>query len=186
MLPSYPLVFGAGSADGVALANSIVATSIMPPSSLAQIAGGALQVGSYLQITLFGRISTVVTTPGTLTLDLRLGGVIVSAFGAMALNVVAQTNGTFEAVLRARIGAIGSGTSALALCMGKFVSRALIGSPATGAGDAPTRVLPDTAPANGTGFASATAVSVDVFATWSVANAANSIQVHHALVELKL
>lgn len=186
MLPSYPLVLASASSDGTALTNSITATSIMPVSALATIPAGALQLGSLLKIKLRGRISTVVTTPGTLTLDMRLGGVVISAFGAMALNVTAQTNATWEAELEAVIRALGAGTTANALATGRFVSRAVIGSAAAGSGGTGVLMLPDTAPAVGTGFASSTALSVDCFATWSIANAANSIQVHQALVELKV
>ena len=183
MLPGYPLILASASSDGPALTNSVAATSIMPVSALATIPAGALQLGSLLKIKLRGRISTLVTTPGTLTLDMRLGGVVISAFGAMALNVTAQTNATFEAELEAVIRSLGAGT---ALATGRFASRAVIGSAALGAGGAGVLMLPDAAPAVGTGFASSIAMAVDCFATWSVASASNSIQVHQALVELKV
>ena len=117
---------------------------------------------------------------------MRLGGVVISAFGAMALNVTAQTNATFEAELEAVIRSLGAGTAATALATGRFASRAVIGSAALGAGGAGVLMLPDAAPAVGTGFASSIAMAVDCFATWSVASASNSIQVHQALVELKV
>jgi hypothetical protein len=45
-------------------------------------------------------------------------------------------------------------------------------------------VLPyNAAPAVGTGFDSTAAQLVDLFATWSVANAANSITCHQFLIE---
>lgn len=186
MLPSYPLVLSSASADGAALTNSVAATSILPASAIATIPAGTLQIGSLLKVKLRGRISTVVTTPGTLTLDMRLGNVIISAFGAMALNTVAQVNASFEAELEAVVRSLGAGVVATAMCTGRFVSRAVIGSPAAGAGGAGVLMLPDTAPAVGTGFDSTAAQAVNVFGTWSVANAANSIQVHQALVELKV
>lgn len=186
MLPGYPLVLASASADGAALTNTLTATSIMPASAMATIPAGALQIGSLLKITLRGRISTVVTTPGTLTLDLRVGGVIVSAFGAMALNVNAQTNAHWEATIMAVVRSTGIGTAATMMATADFISRAVIGSAAAGAGGAGELMLPDTAPAVGTGFNSSLALPVDVFATWSVANAANSIQTHQALVELKV
>jgi hypothetical protein len=184
MFPAYPLVLSSSTADSTALTNSTSATTIMPKSALCSIPGGTLQVGSRLRVRLRGRISTVVTTPGTLTLDLRIGGVIVSAFGAMNLNATAQTNAGWDAELEAEIRSVGDGTLATALCTGRFTSRALIGSPAVASGYSGSALLPDTAPAVGTGFDSTAACKVDVFATWSVANAANSIQVHQACVEL--
>lgn len=186
MFPSFPLVLSSASADGAALSNSVVATSILPASAIATLPAGALQIGSLLKLTLRGRISTVVTTPGTLTLDLRLGSVIISAFGAIALNVNAQTNATFEAELIARVLSLGAGVAATARCTMRFASRAVIGSPAAGAGGVGVLMLPETAPAAGNGFDSSAAQAINVFAAWSIANAANSIQVHDALLELKI
>ena len=186
MLPSYPLVLASASADGAALANSVAATSIMPASAIATLPAGSLQVGSLIKLSLRGRISTLVTTPGTLTLDLRIGGIVVSAFGAIALNIVAQTSAHWEATLMAVVRAIGSGTTANALCTGNFSARAVIGSAAVGVGGIGEVMLPDTAPAVGTGFDSTLALPINVFATWSVASASNSIQMHQALVEIKV
>lgn len=185
MLPSFPLVLASASGDGAAVTASITATSIMPATALATIPAGALQLGSFIKVMLRGRISNIVTTPGTLTLDMRLGGVVVSAFGAMALNVTAQTNATFEVELLAVIRALGAGTAANALCSGRFVSRSVVGSGAAGATGANALMLPDTAPVVGAGFNSTLALGLDVFGTWSLNNA-NSIQVHQALVELKV
>ena len=186
MLPSYPLTLSSASADGPALSNSTAATTIMPASAIATIPAGALQLGSLIKITLTGRISTLATTPGTLTLDLRFGAVVVSAFGAMTLNVNAQTNAAWFAEFFAVIRAVGSGTAANALCTGRFASRAVIGSAAVGAGGAGALILPDTAPAVGTGFDSTLAQAVNVFATWSALSASNSVQIHQAIVELKV
>jgi hypothetical protein len=186
MLPGYPLILAVGSADGAALTNSLTATSILPGSAVATIPAGALQIGSLIKLTLRGRISTLVTAPGTLTLDVRLGAVVISALGALALNVNAQTNASFELELLARVVSLGAGTVATALCMARFSSRAVIGSPAAGVGGAGVLMLPDTAPAVGAGFDSTSAQAVNVFAAWSVASASNSLQVHQALIELKV
>jgi hypothetical protein len=48
-----------------------------------------------LSIRAAGRVSNIVTTPGTLTLDVRIGptsNIIVANGGAMALNTVAKAN----------------------------------------------------------------------------------------------
>mgnify|MGYP003327003892 FL=1 len=186
MLPAYPLVLAASQTDGTALANSTTATNILHASGIPTIAGGALQVGSTIKVLVKGRVSTLATTPGTLTLDVRLGSVVVFNGGAMTLNTTAQTNATFELEALVTIRALGTGTSANALGTGKFTSRAVVGSAAAGSGGAGTLLLPDTAPAVGTGFDSTASQTVNVFATWQTANAANSIQVHQSLIELKV
>ena len=186
MMPVYPLVLSVASADGAALSNTTTATSIIPASAIATIPAGTLQIGSTLKVSIRGRISTLVTAPGTLTLDVRFGAVVVFNGGAMALNIVAQTNATFELEALVTVRALGSSTSANALGTARFNSRAVIGSAAVGTGGGGVLLLPDTAPAVGTGFDSTVAQAVTVFGTWSIANAANSIQVHQAVVELKV
>jgi hypothetical protein len=130
-----------------------------------------------------GRISTVVTTPGTLTLALRLGAVDVFTSGAMTLNTVAQTNvgWIYDAILTVR--AVGATTTANILGQGTWTSHAVIGSAAIGTGGAGTQIMPyNAAPAVGTGFDSTAAQLMDLFGTWSVANAANSITCHQFIV----
>ena len=186
MMPVYPLVLAAASVDGAALTNTTTATSIMPTSAVATIPAGALQVGSTIKLSIRGRISTVTAAPGTLTLDVRFGSVVVFNGGAMTLNVTAQTNATFELDALLTVRALGSSTSANALGTARFNSRAVVGAAAAGTGGGGVLLLPDTAPVVGTGFDSTAAQAVTVFATWSIANAANSIQVHQAVVELKV
>lgn len=182
--PSFPLLLASSSSDGAALANSTTATSILHASGKGKIGGTTLTLGSKLRIKLRGRVSTLVTTPGTLTLDVRLGGTVVFNGGAMTLNTTAQTNATWEADLILECRSLGTGTSATMLGTGTFESRAVVGSAAAGSGGAGRLLLPDTAPAVGTGFDSTADQLVDVFATWQTANASNSIQVHQSTLEL--
>lgn len=174
--------------DGTALTNTTTATSIIPPSARWTAPSGYFGlIGQKLRIRAGGRISTLTAAPGTLTLDLRLGTVatpiVVFNGGAMTLNVTAQTNATwtFDATLTLR--AVGSSTSATLLGVGAWSSRAVIGAGALAAAGVGTLLLPDTAPAVGTGFDSTITNVLDFFATWSIANAANSIQLHDFSVE---
>lgn len=164
-------------ADGAALNTSTSPTSLLSGSSKFTLPANFFNfIGRKLRVRAAGRISTVVTTPGTLSLDFRLGSVIAFAAGAMALNVVAKTNVTwiFEAELECR--AVGIGTSAALLGIGKFMSEAVIGSPLPSVGGSGLLLLPASAPANGTGFDSTAAQQIDLFGTWSISNAANSVQ----------
>lgn len=174
--------------DGTPLASSTTPTSLLPPAARYTLPSNYFsEAGKVLRLTARGRVSTVTTTPGTLTLDVRFGTVaspiVVFNGGAMNLNTTAQTNATFEfeAILTCR--SIGSATAATMIGVGSFASRALIGSPAVAAGAPGNALLPDTAPAVGTGFDSTITNVVDVFGTWSISNAANSIQVHEFALE---
>lgn len=171
--------------DGSALTNSTTATSLLPSSRKMTLPAYYFDmIGKALRIRASGRISTVVTTPGTLTIDIKFGSVVVFSSGAMSLNTTAQTNvnWVYDAILTSR--AIGSGTSANMIGQGMWTSHAVIGSPAPTAGGAGEHLLPyNAAPAVGSGFDSTASQVVDIVATWSVANASNSITLHSALIE---
>ena len=173
--------FLVSAVDGTALASSTTATSILPASSkftLPSVYFDSVN-GKTLRIRASGRISTVVTTPGTLTLDVRFGSVVVFNGGAMTLNTTAQTNVNWVLEADLVIRTVGASTTATVLGQGEWRSHAVIGSAAPTAGTAGAHLLPyNTAPVAGTGFDSTAAQTIDLFATWSVSNASNSIQVH--------
>jgi hypothetical protein len=164
--------------DGTALTNTTTATSLLPAAAKFTMPANYLKIGDVIRIKARGRVSTVVTTPGTLTLDVRFGSTVVFNGGAMNLNTTAQTNATWVLDVDLVVRSIGASTTATVLGVGEWKSRAIIGSAAVASGGVPVTPLPDTAPAVGTGFDSTTSFTIDLFGTWSVANAANSIQVH--------
>ena len=173
--------------DGAALTNSTVQTSLLPASAKeATLGAGLLRIGKVIGFELSGRISTVVTTPGTLALSLRFGSVDAFTTGAMTLNVTAQT--TVHWVLRGElvVRAVGAGSVTTLMPKGcTFTSHAVIGSPAIGAGGAGVQMLPyNTAPAVGTGFDFTSSQLMDVLGTWSVASASNSVTVHAGHVDI--
>ena len=97
-------VFVIGQSDGAALTASVTPTSIIPAAARFTLPPNFFsEVGKAIRVRGAGRVTTV-TTPGTLTLDIRLGptgNIVVFNGGAMALNATAQTNATweFEAIL---------------------------------------------------------------------------------------
>lgn len=174
--------------DGTALTNTTTPTSIIPPAARFTLPSNFFWVpGKTIRVKAMGRISTVTAAPGNLTLDIRFGTVatpiIVFTTPAMALNITAQTNATWIAEYLLTCRAIGSGTSANMIGGGFWSSRAILGSVAVATGGDNVNVSPDTAPAVGTGFDSTITNVVDFFATFSTANAANSIQTHQYILE---
>jgi len=163
--------------DGTALTASTTPTSILPAAARVTIPPNFLKIGSLFLLRAHGRVSNIVTTPGTLTLSARFGAVIVANGGAMALNIVAKTNVPWYLEWLLTCRSIGGGTSATMMHQGKWTSESVIGSGLPSAGGAGTHMLPNAAPAVGTGFDSTAAQAVDLFAEWSLNNA-NSIQVH--------
>lgn len=165
----------AAQVDGSPLSNSTSATSIIPGAAKYTLPANYFDVGRALQIIATGRVSNIVTSPGTLTLDVRLGGIIVFNGGAVSLNAVAKTNVSwrFETILTCRT--IGTSTTATLIGGGTLTSESVVGA---AAGTTVTASLPAATPAVGTGFDSTTALVVDLFATFNTANAGNALTLH--------
>lgn len=172
--------------DGPALNTSTSATSLLTLGASTNVASVSkitlpnnffFFLGRTLKITAIGKMSNIVTTPGTLTLDIRFGSVIVFNGGAVSLNTTAKTNvgWLFEAWLTSR--AIGPGTVANVIGSSRFTSESVIGAAAG------TTVTAMTAPVVGTGFDSTSAQPVDIFGTFSISNASNSITMQQYFVE---
>jgi hypothetical protein len=185
---SYESVLITAQGDGAALASSTTATSLLPASAKTKIWPNFFgSTEKMIRIWAHGRISTLVTTPGTLTLDVRFidsaaTTVVVMNGGAMTLNIVAKTNVTWWLEIIASCRLIGS--SATLFGTGKWTSEAVIGAAAPTAGGAPCHLLPyNTAPAVGTAFDATLEQRIDLFGTWSVNSGSNSITLHQFMVE---
>jgi hypothetical protein len=130
-------------------------------------------VGRRMKITAQGQISNIVTTPGTLILDLRLGGTVVFNGAAMQLSTTAHTSVPWwwevELTLRA------AGSAANFMGQSKFISQAVSISGADPTTGHSIVLAPNTAPAVGTNFDATAAMQLDLFAKFSVSDAANAI-----------
>jgi hypothetical protein len=171
--------------DGAALTASTTPTSILHATAKLPLPPHFFRIGKRIRITAHGRVSNIVTTPGTLTLDIRMGptsNIVVANGGAMALNIVAKTNVPWRLDWDLTCRAVGNSTNANLMHQGGWVSESVIGSAAPAAGGVGEHMLPNVTPAVGTGFDSTVSMIVDLFGTWSLSNA-NSIQVHQYMVE---
>lgn len=171
------------SQDGTALTASITATSLLATASKIVVPKSLFVVGRVLRVTAAGRVSNIITTPGTLTLDLRLTGastVVVANGGAMALNTVAKTNVPWYLTWLLTVRAVGA--TANLMHQGTWISESVVGSALPTVGGAGTHLLPNAAPAVGSNFDSTIDQTLDLFGTWSLNNA-NSIQVHQLALE---
>lgn len=168
-------VLARAETDGTAVVSSTTRTSLTPAHARFTVpTSGFWYVGKTLALNARGRVSTF--TSGTLTLAFGVGAV--DAWASQALTMVAsQTNQTWELDLLLTCRAVGAGGSATANLMG-------VGSLKAGAAiTAAVTMLPATAPAVGTAFDPGAASVLDLFATWSVSNAANSILSHTYALE---
>lgn len=172
----YKATLISAQGDGSALSNSSTATSILPAQAKLPIAAGTFDViGRRFVVEAEGRISNIVTTPGTLDLEFRLGSVIVGATGNWSLNTTAKTNVAWTLVWKFTLRAVGGGTSANFMHQAAFTSESVVGA---ASGTTLTIHGPASAPAVGTGFDSTAAQIPDLFAHFSTANSGNAITLH--------
>lgn len=169
-------------ADGSALSNSSSATSILPGQAKLTLPANYLDyVGRRLRVSAQGRISNIVTTPGTLTLDLRLGATIVFNGAAMQLSTTAHTAVPwwFEVELTLRV----TGATANMMGQGRFFCQAVSVSAADPTSGHSFRMAPNSAPAVGNNFDATAALALDLFATFSIADAGNALTLHQYEVQ---
>lgn len=174
---------------GTALTNTVTQTSLLVGITGRKPvlpAGYFEREGKPAWLRLFGRISTVATSPGTLNLLLRFGSIDVFDTGAMTLNTAAQTNAQWilDVMLFART--LGDTTTANLAGMGFWHSGAVIGAAAVGTGGATSQMVPyNTAPGTaGNGFDSTAAQGIDIQGKWGTANAANALRLEGGFLGL--
>lgn len=171
-----------GLTDGPTLTAAAAASCIPTPAKIT-FPNNWFYVGRSLRITMSGRISSVITTPGTARFDVRLGAVV--AFDSLAIlldSVAAHTNVGWKLDLLLTCRSIGSGTAATLIGQGTWACEDILGVPATAPKGVLSAILPwNSAPAVGTGFDSTAANTLDIFFTQTVAT--GSFTVHQYLVE---
>jgi len=160
------------------------AASCIPPNNVIALPSSYFQIGKVIRVTAYGRISCVVTTPGTARFQIRSGptsGVSIFDTGAINLNIVAKTNVPWllQAILTCRT--IGNGTNCTFMGCAQFESEAIVGSPAAAAGGNSVLVTPVGAPAVGSGIDSTVVNQLDLWFTQTVAT--GSMTCHLYVVE---
>lgn len=168
--------------DGPTLTAAAAASCIPTPNKIT-LPTNYWEVGKQWRVTLAGRLSTVITTPGTIRWDIRIGAVV--AWDSLAIlpdTVAAHTNMPFKLEVFLTCRSIGASTAATLFGVGVLFSEDILGTPAASPKAAVIAMLPwNTAPVVGTGFDSTTINTVDVFFTQTVAT--GSMTVHQYQIE---
>jgi hypothetical protein len=167
---------------GPVLNTFTTAVSCLPPAARFTLPAGFFSIGKKLRIILDGNLSNIVTTPGTLTLSVQMGptsNIAVFTSGAMNFSTTAHTTLPFHAEIALTCRSIGNGTVATLMGQGWITSQALANTSVADsvANSLPLLLMPNTAPAAGTGFDSTVSMPVDIFAALSISNAGNGITV---------
>ena len=176
-ISSYvPLVIGKTDGPTITAAASV---SCIPVADRLILPNNYWTVGKSWKVFLAGRISSVITTPGTAQFLFRTGPTgTITAFdtGALGLNIVAKTNVPWVLEIDLTCRAIGNGTQTNLFGQAKFMSEAVVGSPVPTVGGNGVLLAPVGAPAVGAGFDNTAANAVDFFFTQTVAT--GSLTVH--------
>lgn len=173
-----------GSTDGPTI-TAAARASCIPTANRYTLPNAFFYVGRALKFLLNGRISCVVTTPGTARFDICLGvagTTIVYDTAALNLNIVAKTTVPWflEVLLVCR--AVGSGTATTFFPRGQFTSEAVVGAPLPAAGGNGSLLAPVGTPGVGAGTDNTAASILDVFFTQTVAT--GSMTVHNYQVDV--
>lgn len=169
-------------ADGTAVTGTVEATLLNAQAKATIAANRLANVGNQFRVRATGRISNIVTTPGTLTLKLKFGAIAVATSSAIQLNALAKTNVAWFLDWGFTVRAIGSGTAANIMHNGSWQSESVVGSAVPASGGAGSAMMQASAPAVGTGFDSTIANQIDLTATFSLTG--NSIQAHTYAFEM--
>lgn len=165
-------------ADGPTLTAAANASCI-PTGNKITLPNNYFYIGRMLKVTAQGRISCVVTTPGTARFDVRLANVVNVDSTAMPMNTTAQTNVPWWLEIVGTCRSTGSGSLATIFWFGTFTSMAVVGSSTNGTPNTHIfthNALNTAATAIGPGFDSTAALSVDLTFTQTVATGSLTLQ----------
>jgi hypothetical protein len=156
--------------------------SCIPTNSKLTLPNNYWELGKQWRLRAYGRISCVITTPGTARFDLSIGGVVAFDTLAMNLNTVAKVNVHWALDVLLTCRAVGNAALTQLFSQGTWESEAVIASPLPTVGGSGQFLVPyNTAPALGTGFDNTAANIVDFFFTQTVAT--GSMTLHTLMIE---
>lgn len=175
---SWSQLLASQQAQGTFFTTYTTAKTVINPQALYTLPAGFFDVlGKSIRVDVLGSISNIVTTPGTITFQVMLGAVIAFTSGAIQLSTTAHTKLPFRWTAWLTARTLGSSTSANLIGMSEAVSQCFSISTSDATSGHSILQAPNTSPAVGTGFDSTSALVVDVWAGFSISNAANGIQV---------
>lgn len=135
--------------------------------------------GQALRLRAAGRISNIVTTPGTITFRFKMGptaNIISAVSPGLQLNAVAKTNVLWVLDWDFTLRGVGGGTTATFMHSGLWSSESVVGSPLPAAGGMGQHAIPASAMGVGTGWDNTVSNLTDLSAQFSLTG--NTITCH--------
>lgn len=172
-------------AAGTLFATFTTSKTVINPQALWVMPAGWLSVGKMLRIKVQGAISNIVTTPGLIFFEVKVGSVIAFTTGQIQLNATAHTTLPFSLEIILTCRTVGDGTVATFMGQGVAIGK-MFTITAGQTDDAQSHIVsmvPTTAPAVGTGFNSTIANIVDFWAGFTISNGGNGVQIQQYSIE---
>lgn len=162
------------------------AKSILPAAAIPTLPANFWTVGKQMRIRGVASLSNIVTTPGTMAIQVKVNSVIAFTTGNVQLNATAHTllPINFDFLLTCR--AIGSSTSANFMGTGSLwgIHPTLTAGQTDAANTSGMFVVPVTAPTVGTGFDSTAATAIDLWWGFSISDSGNGVRIEQYTVDI--
>jgi hypothetical protein len=167
-------------AAGTLFSAYTTAKSVINPDALWDMPRNWLQPGRQLELVVTGAVSSLVTTPGLMNFQLKIGSVAAFDTGNIQLNATAHVTLPFMLYVLLTCRAAGNGTTANLIGLADVTGRmfTLTAGQTDDAQGMQSVLAPAIAPAVGTGFDSTIANLVDFWVGFTISNAANGVQIH--------
>jgi hypothetical protein len=161
------------------------AKSVINPQALWTMPANYLYPGRRLRVVARGSISNIVTTPGLMNFQVKIGSVAAFDTGNIQLNATVHATLPFWLEIGMTCRAVGNGTSANIIGLAQVTGRmfTLTAGQTDDAQGMQTILAPATAPAVGTGFDSTIANIIDLWAGFTISNIGNQIQIQEYTLE---
>lgn len=166
---TFQEVVSVAQSDGTAV-TAAAATTLLPAHAKFTFQANTFQtIGQQILVTASGRISSLITTPGTARFDFRLGGTVVFDGLAILLDTVAaHTNVGWWLQFLLTLEVVGA--AAKWFGQGYWICEDILGVPATAPKGCLNAMLPwNSAPAQGTAFDATTSLQADLQFTQTAA-----------------
>jgi hypothetical protein len=182
----YVECVAAQRATGTLFTTYTTSKSVIDPTGLWDMPRQYLYEGRKGRLRCAGAISNIVTTPGTITYELKIGSVVAWTSGAVQLNATAHTTLPFalDVAFTCQLMASGAtGTKILGIGTLEGIMFTRTPGQTDDAQGMQSILVPQTNPAQGTGFDGTVQNTVDFWVGFSISNAGNGIRIDEYSIE---
>lgn len=178
-MQTFQEVLANQQAAGTLFNTYTTAKTVIPATNLVTLPSNWLTIGRMLRLTVAGAISNIVTTPGTMHFQVKIGSVAAFDTGNIQLNATAHTTLPFwlEIFLTCRSVGVTSAATFMGLAKAVGIMFTLTAGQTDSAQGMQSILAPATAPVVGTGFDSTIANIIDFWVGFSISNAGNGVRI---------